>query len=56
MIWCESLTQRVNTSRVSFNYISPILERNNLHIGVNIVGASQIHGSFETFADIYSYG
>lgn len=34
--------------------ISPILERNNPHIGVNIVGASQIHGSFETFADIYS--
>ena len=34
--------------------ISPILERNNPHIGVNIVGASQIHVSFETFTDIYS--
>lgn len=34
--------------------ISPILERNNPHIGVNIVGASQICGSFQTFADIYS--
>ena len=38
----------------SLKGISPILERNNPHIGVNIVGASQIHGSFETFADIYS--
>ena len=37
----------------SLKGISPILERNNPHIGVNIVGASQIHGSFETFADIY---
>lgn len=34
--------------------VSPILERNNPHVGVNIVGASKIHGSFETFADIYS--
>lgn len=33
--------------------ISPILEKNNPHIGANIVGASKIHGSFETFADIY---
>jgi transposase len=32
---------------------SPILERNNPHIGVNVVGASKIHGSFETYADIY---
>src|SRR5471030_1857691 len=38
----------------SIKDISPILERNNPHIGANIVGASQIHGSFETFADIYS--
>ncbi|MBV7271880.1 IS630 family transposase [Clostridium sp. PL3] len=36
--------------------ISPILEKNNPHTGVNIIGASKIHGSFETFADIYPFG
>ncbi|MBV7276869.1 transposase [Clostridium sp. PL3] len=34
--------------------VSPILEKNNPHIGVNIIGASTIHGKFETFADVYS--
>jgi transposase len=36
--------------------VSPILEKNNPHTGVNIIGASRIHGSFETFADIYPFG
>jgi transposase len=36
--------------------VSPILEKNNPHTGVNIIGASKIHGSFETFADIYPFG
>lgn len=37
----------------SIKGVSPILEKNNPHIGANIIGASKIHGSFETFADIY---
>jgi len=37
----------------SLKGVSPILERNNPHIGVNIVGASKIHGTFETYADVY---
>lgn len=40
----------------SIKGVSPILEKNNPHIGANIVGASKIHGSFETFADIYPSG
>lgn len=44
----ESQNRRSRSSKGIF----PILERNNPHIGVNIVGASQIHGSFETFTYI----
>ncbi|NSB12630.1 hypothetical protein [Clostridium beijerinckii] len=43
-----------NRRSLSLKGISPTLEINNSHIGVNIVGTIPIHGSFETFADIYN--
>lgn len=54
----EAYVQLESQNRRSWSVkgVSPILEKNNPHTGVNIIGASKIHGSFETFADIYPFG
>lgn len=54
----EAYIQLESPNRRSWSVkgVSPILEKNNPHTGVNIIGASKIHGSFETFADIYPFG
>lgn len=54
----EAYIQLESQNRRSWSVkgISPILEKNTPHTGVNIIGASKIHDSFETFADIYPFG